>query len=273
MAPALPAALQKPSWPDQAASIEAGLHGESQVQPVQPGGVFVHPCLSVCLSLSMCLCHQDEKQPATTLLVGPRHGISHVIDLKTNLTTVLSEFSKVSKIQLFRENQGVARVETSILDAKVGVDAVEADTERGVEMRLGGWGRPLKGFMSRVHVGESAWGFLETPKPLSHRGLQHLPCWSVWIPCSTQAGLLLGATGQAWWHSGHDPNTYLMVQAGSSGQMGVTQARQVAGPFGGRTAPQLCSGLARSSTRPYLSWAQLLGATGRFHACPARQDC
>ncbi|XP_013922570.1 PREDICTED: FERM and PDZ domain-containing protein 3 [Thamnophis sirtalis] len=60
----------------------------------------------------------DEKEPATTLLVGPRHGISHVIDLKTNLTTVLSEFSKVSKIQLFRENQGVARVETSILDAK-----------------------------------------------------------------------------------------------------------------------------------------------------------
>ncbi|XP_051486036.1 FERM and PDZ domain-containing protein 3 isoform X1 [Apus apus] len=60
----------------------------------------------------------DEKQPATTLLVGPRHGISHVIDLKTNLTTVLSEFSKISKIQLFRENQGVARVETSILDAK-----------------------------------------------------------------------------------------------------------------------------------------------------------
>ncbi|XP_043830713.1 FERM and PDZ domain-containing protein 3 isoform X2 [Dromiciops gliroides] len=60
----------------------------------------------------------DEKHSATTLLVGPRHGISHVIDLKTNLTTVLSEFSKISKIQLFQENQGVARVETSILDAK-----------------------------------------------------------------------------------------------------------------------------------------------------------
>ncbi|ERE65769.1 FERM and PDZ domain-containing protein 3 [Cricetulus griseus] len=62
---------------------------------------------------------KDEKQSATTLLVGPRHGISHVIDLKTNLTTVLSEFSKISKIQLFRENQGVARVETSIMDAKI----------------------------------------------------------------------------------------------------------------------------------------------------------
>ncbi|XP_073456752.1 FERM and PDZ domain-containing protein 3 [Aquarana catesbeiana] len=60
----------------------------------------------------------DEKTPATTLLVGPRHGISHVIDLKTNLTTVLFEFSQVTKIQLFRESQGVARVETSVTDTK-----------------------------------------------------------------------------------------------------------------------------------------------------------
>ncbi|KAJ8254904.1 hypothetical protein GJAV_G00198680 [Gymnothorax javanicus] len=60
----------------------------------------------------------DEKQSATALLVGPRHGISHVIDLKNNLTTVLAEFSRIAKIQLFRENQGVARVELTILDAK-----------------------------------------------------------------------------------------------------------------------------------------------------------
>ncbi|XP_017279695.1 FERM and PDZ domain-containing protein 3 isoform X1 [Kryptolebias marmoratus] len=60
----------------------------------------------------------DEKQSATTLLVGPRHGISHVIDLKNNLTTVLAEFSRVSKIQLYRESQGVARVEVSIHEAK-----------------------------------------------------------------------------------------------------------------------------------------------------------
>ncbi|XP_061090608.1 FERM and PDZ domain-containing protein 3 [Conger conger] len=60
----------------------------------------------------------DEKQSATSLLVGPRHGISHVIDLKNNLTTVLAEFSRIAKIQLFRENQGVARVELVILDAK-----------------------------------------------------------------------------------------------------------------------------------------------------------
>ncbi|XP_035017338.1 FERM and PDZ domain-containing protein 3 isoform X4 [Hippoglossus stenolepis] len=61
----------------------------------------------------------DEKQSATTLLVGPRHGISHVIDLKNNLTTVLTEFSRVAKIQLYRESQGVARVEVTIHEAKV----------------------------------------------------------------------------------------------------------------------------------------------------------
>ncbi|XP_053285517.1 FERM and PDZ domain-containing protein 3 isoform X1 [Pleuronectes platessa] len=60
----------------------------------------------------------DEKQSATTLLVGPRHGISHVIDLKNNLTTVLTEFSRVAKIQLYRESQGVARVEVTIHEAK-----------------------------------------------------------------------------------------------------------------------------------------------------------
>ncbi|XP_078117608.1 FERM and PDZ domain-containing protein 3 [Sander vitreus] len=60
----------------------------------------------------------DEKQSATTLLVGPRHGISHVIDLKNNLTTVLAEFSRVAKIQLYRESLGVARVEVTIHEAK-----------------------------------------------------------------------------------------------------------------------------------------------------------
>nr|XP_020470283.1 FERM and PDZ domain-containing protein 3 isoform X2 [Monopterus albus] len=60
----------------------------------------------------------EEKQSATTLLVGPRHGISHVIDLKNNLTTVLAEFSRVAKIQLYRESQGVARVEVTIHEAK-----------------------------------------------------------------------------------------------------------------------------------------------------------
>uniref|UniRef100_A0AAV2MJT4 ribose-phosphate diphosphokinase n=1 Tax=Knipowitschia caucasica TaxID=637954 RepID=A0AAV2MJT4_KNICA len=82
---------------------------------------------NVCKSLSQLLKtyqhappsgNKDEKQSATTLLVGPRHGISHVIDLKNNLTTVLAEFSRVSKVQLYRESQGVARVEVSMHDSK-----------------------------------------------------------------------------------------------------------------------------------------------------------
>lgn len=68
---------------------------------------------------TFCVLQQDEKQSATTLLVGPRHGISHVIDLKNNLTTVLAGFSRVVKIQLYRESQGVARVEVTIHEAKV----------------------------------------------------------------------------------------------------------------------------------------------------------
>ncbi|XP_053230243.1 FERM and PDZ domain-containing protein 3 isoform X3 [Podarcis raffonei] len=60
----------------------------------------------------------DGQDTAPTLLVGPRHGVSHVIDLRTNLTTVLCEFSQISRVQLFRENPGVARVETGIVDAK-----------------------------------------------------------------------------------------------------------------------------------------------------------
>ncbi|XP_060126077.1 FERM and PDZ domain-containing protein 3-like [Zootoca vivipara] len=60
----------------------------------------------------------DGQDAAPTLLVGPRHGVSHVIDLRTNLTTVLCEFSQISRVQLFRENPGVARVETAIVDAK-----------------------------------------------------------------------------------------------------------------------------------------------------------
>ncbi|XP_053229085.1 FERM and PDZ domain-containing protein 3-like isoform X2 [Podarcis raffonei] len=60
----------------------------------------------------------DGQDAAPTILVGPRHGVSHVIDLHTNLTTVLCEFSQISRVQLFRENLGVARVETGIVDAK-----------------------------------------------------------------------------------------------------------------------------------------------------------
>ncbi|KPP68870.1 FERM and PDZ domain-containing protein 3-like, partial [Scleropages formosus] len=57
----------------------------------------------------------DGKQTAMDLLVGPRHGISHVVDLKNNLTTVLVEFRRVAKVQLFHKSQSMARVEPLVL--------------------------------------------------------------------------------------------------------------------------------------------------------------
>ncbi|KAK2849294.1 hypothetical protein Q5P01_009128 [Channa striata] len=81
----------------------------------------------------------DEKQSATTLLVGPRHGISHVIDLKNNLTTVLAEFSRVAKIQLYRESQGVARVEVTIHEAKPLVLLMEWPEASNFACLIGGY--------------------------------------------------------------------------------------------------------------------------------------
>ncbi|XP_078268120.1 FERM and PDZ domain-containing protein 3 [Rhinoraja longicauda] len=73
--------------------------------PLYPGGLFNSIVL-------------DAKQSEMTLLVGPQHGISHVIDLKTNLTTILAEFGRVNQIQLFKEKESVARVELTISEAK-----------------------------------------------------------------------------------------------------------------------------------------------------------
>ncbi|XP_072914276.1 FERM and PDZ domain-containing protein 3 isoform X2 [Hemitrygon akajei] len=73
--------------------------------PLYPGGLFNSVVL-------------DAKQSEMTLLVGPQHGISHVIDLKTNLTTILAEFGRVNRIQLFKEKENVARVELTISETK-----------------------------------------------------------------------------------------------------------------------------------------------------------
>ncbi|OCT67243.1 FERM and PDZ domain-containing protein 3 [Xenopus laevis] len=101
----------------------------------------------------------DEKTPATTLLVGPRHGISHVIDLRTNLTTVLFEFSQVSKVQLFRESQGVARVEISVTDTKALVLLMEWPEATTFSCLVAGYYRLL----------------VDSKKGISYRAAGHLP--------------------------------------------------------------------------------------------------
>ncbi|XP_066475271.1 FERM and PDZ domain-containing protein 4 isoform X2 [Tiliqua scincoides] len=61
---------------------------------------------------------QGEKRSEVTLLVGPRYGISHVINTKTNLVALLADFSHVNRIEMFTEDDTTVRVELHVLDVK-----------------------------------------------------------------------------------------------------------------------------------------------------------
>ncbi|ETE66263.1 FERM and PDZ domain-containing protein 4, partial [Ophiophagus hannah] len=61
---------------------------------------------------------QGEKRSEVTLLVGPRYGISHVINTKTNLVALLADFSHVNRIEMFAEDEITVRVELHVLDVK-----------------------------------------------------------------------------------------------------------------------------------------------------------
>ncbi|KAJ6667528.1 hypothetical protein lerEdw1_016649 [Lerista edwardsae] len=61
---------------------------------------------------------QGEKRSEVTLLVGPRYGISHVINTKTNLVALLADFSHVNRIEMFTEVDTTVRVELHVLDVK-----------------------------------------------------------------------------------------------------------------------------------------------------------
>ncbi|XP_025040273.2 FERM and PDZ domain-containing protein 4 isoform X1 [Pelodiscus sinensis] len=61
---------------------------------------------------------QGEKRSEVTLLVGPRYGISHVINTKTNLVALLADFSHVNRIEMFTEDENTVRVELHVLDVK-----------------------------------------------------------------------------------------------------------------------------------------------------------
>ncbi|XP_044142216.1 FERM and PDZ domain-containing protein 4 isoform X1 [Bufo gargarizans] len=61
---------------------------------------------------------QGEKHSDVTLLVGPRYGISHVINTKTNLVALLADFSHVNRIEMYTEDNVTVRVELHVLDVK-----------------------------------------------------------------------------------------------------------------------------------------------------------
>ncbi|XP_061667081.1 FERM and PDZ domain-containing protein 4-like [Syngnathoides biaculeatus] len=61
---------------------------------------------------------QGEKQTEVTLLVGPRYGISHVINARTNLVALLADFSHVNRIEILNEDQNNVRLELHVLDVR-----------------------------------------------------------------------------------------------------------------------------------------------------------
>ncbi|XP_056294213.1 FERM and PDZ domain-containing protein 4 isoform X4 [Pseudoliparis swirei] len=69
---------------------------------------------------------QGEKHTEVTLLVGPRYGISHVINTKTNLVALLADFSHVNRIEMYTEDESRVRVELHVLDVKPIILLMEA---------------------------------------------------------------------------------------------------------------------------------------------------
>ncbi|KAM9767117.1 FERM and PDZ domain-containing protein 4-like [Menidia menidia] len=61
---------------------------------------------------------QGEKQTDVTLLVGPRYGISHVINARTNLVALLADFSHVNRIEILTEDETNVRLELHVLDVR-----------------------------------------------------------------------------------------------------------------------------------------------------------
>lgn len=64
---------------------------------------------------------QGEKQTEVTLLVGPRYGISHIINTRTNLVALLADFSHVNRIEILTEDETNVRLELHVLDVRVSV--------------------------------------------------------------------------------------------------------------------------------------------------------
>lgn len=75
--------------------------------------------MATCVLTFFPLLQQGEKHTEVTLLVGPRYGISHVINTKTNLVALLADFSHVNRIEMYTEDENRVRVELHVLDVKV----------------------------------------------------------------------------------------------------------------------------------------------------------
>uniref|UniRef100_A0A8D0GEV2 FERM and PDZ domain-containing protein 4 n=1 Tax=Sphenodon punctatus TaxID=8508 RepID=A0A8D0GEV2_SPHPU len=86
---------------------------------------------------------QGEKRSEVTLLVGPRYGISHVINTKTNLVALLADFSHVNRIEMFTEAENTVRVELHVLDVKPIILLMESSDAMNLACLTAGYYRLL----------------------------------------------------------------------------------------------------------------------------------
>ncbi|CAH2223128.1 FERM and PDZ domain-containing 4, partial [Pelobates cultripes] len=86
---------------------------------------------------------QGEKHSDVTLLVGPRYGISHVINTKTNLVALLADFSHVNRIEMFTEDEITVRVELHVLDVKPIILLMESSDAMNLACLTAGYYRLL----------------------------------------------------------------------------------------------------------------------------------
>ncbi|KAM8977298.1 FERM and PDZ domain-containing protein 4 [Pelodytes ibericus] len=86
---------------------------------------------------------QGEKHSDVTLLVGPRYGISHVINTKTNLVALLADFSHVNRIEMFTEDEITVSVELHVLDVKPIILLMESSDAMNLACLTAGYYRLL----------------------------------------------------------------------------------------------------------------------------------
>ncbi|XP_067349909.1 FERM and PDZ domain-containing protein 4-like isoform X2 [Channa argus] len=86
---------------------------------------------------------QGEKQTDVMLLVGPRYGISHVINTRTNLVALLADFSHVNRIEILTEDDTNVRLELHVLDVRPITLIMEASDAMNLACLTAGYYRLL----------------------------------------------------------------------------------------------------------------------------------
>ncbi|XP_057676840.1 FERM and PDZ domain-containing protein 4-like isoform X1 [Corythoichthys intestinalis] len=103
---------------------------------------------------------QGEKQIEVTLLVGPRYGISHVINARTNLVALLADFSHVNRIEILTEDQNNVRLELHVLDVRPITLIMESSDAMNLACLTAGYYRLLvdsrRSIFNMVHCSNSA---------------------------------------------------------------------------------------------------------------------